>query len=324
MSIRHGFPKTVARHLAVWIVGSSFLMFVVNFDSGKLPSAGRLGRVVLEIFLMLAPSVYGGMWWMDRQRPNLATRLGIFVVGCLAWIALMVPLVRLAGVTAAWAGMAAATLLIASTVLGVRGAWRGRRARSELSVAEQLQVAAEQRLFGAQLAPFVLQELLQTLEFVATRDPAAASGLILDLASMMRHLVEGARSDFVASGEEWRFVDGYRRFAQARLGGDARVIMTFEGDGDEPMPSLLVVTLFVHALKNSARHGGSLDLQMALQVSENEFRLEVSTPRSGAVAPDDQRGMRLMRRRLAHLHPGRNRVESRVEGERQILEMSAW
>lgn len=324
---RSSIPRRVLSHLVAWIGTTGILMLMVDAAAGNHQTPERLVRIAIQVGLVLAPSVYAAAWLVDR--PSLSTPAkGLLAAGMvIVWPILCDPIQRRFGTGAPLYALVATTAMLVLAVLAVRGAIRGLRAESALSLAQQLRFAAERRLVGAELAPHTLHEMLDTLHAVAMASPDRTSALILDLALMMRHLVEGTRREFIAAAEEWAFIEAYGRFCEARGGIGARLALEFEGDDETPLPAMLVVTLLTNAVMLATDRQGKFDVRLSLLVRDSGFRLRIShapNARGSALDEDFGVGMVLMRRRLDQLYPRRHRLTEREQDGRHELDIETW
>jgi hypothetical protein len=325
--VRRSLARRVLLHVLAWVLTTGILTLMVDAAAGHRQTPERLLRIALQVGLMLAPPVYLVAWLVDLRSRPLALRIALGAAFVALWPVLCDPIQRRFGTGAPVYALIVTSGMLVMTVLAIRGAIRGLRAESQLPLAQQLRLAAERRLVGAELAPHTLHDMLLTLHQVAATTPTRAGSFILDLSMMMRHLVEGTRREFVAAGEEWAFVEAYARFCEERGGVRAQLDLEVEGDEDTRVPALLVVTLLTNAVRLAADEQGHFRVRLSLLLLESGFRLRVAhVPRPVEGTPDDDSdvGLALMRRRLDELYPNANRLARHARDEWHEVDIETW
>lgn len=310
--------------LGVFVALLVGVALISPFGDPNLPT-GRIAFIVPVLFgLMLGP-VLSSFAVVDRW-PRIGLALPTILVLVVGWALVLRPVI-------VWLGFRQSVMqdiinvgVVVGVMLAIRGAWRGIRARRALEEAERLRELAEQRAFQAQLSPHALHNLLNTLYAASLASPGRVPELVLALSGMMRYLALSAGRDLVTASDEWAFMEGCRRFALERSSPDSRVDMVLEGDADEAVPSLLMASLLENALKNGRDTEGRIDVvvHLAIEVSTLRFRVDNAVPSSPPAEPGMGLGHSLVRRRLAHLYPGRHRFEAGMRDGRYVAELDLW
>ncbi|WP_374139459.1 MULTISPECIES: histidine kinase [unclassified Sphingomonas] len=206
-----------------------------------------------------------------------------------------------------------------------RSVWRWYCASRDLAAAERLREAAEQRALGAMLAPHTLHNMLNVVYAATLSSPDRAPALVVRLSEMMRYLVEKGQQDFAAAEDEWRFLEQYRDFAIDRSAA-AKIDLRFEGDGDTPVPALMLAGVFENAVKHGADEAGTLLVSAHFVSTDKGFRFVVENKIGVAIPPGTQIGIDLVSQRLALLYPERHRYTSTIDHDNDLFrtEICTW
>jgi hypothetical protein len=293
--------RLVALHVAVWAAVLGGICLIVTADpgpSGRAPT----WRGPLAFLWTMAPQVYAARWLMDRRTLRWPLRGLAMVAASSVWLPLSIPASRALGSPAPVVSIVAMSLITVAVFTACRAMWIVWHAEQQLPLAERLQSAAEQRLLGARLAPQVLRESLQVLGAIADRAPQSATPHILDVATMMRHLVEGSRQEWVPLAAERDYLLACTRLLAAEDESQPPpVVLEVEGDCAGMVPSLLCVTLF-----QVMRRAAPAPLQVRLQGGNSGMAMacSVAAPHASMPPPDLDLGLALVRRRLEQVAPG--------------------
>ncbi len=218
-------------------------------------------------------------------------------------------------------------LLIAAAALNLLAGWiladRDREARR---ATEQAQLAREAQLraLQSQMSPHVLFNTLSGLAELAREDGAATESALVDLAGLLRRLLDHAGKDWVPLSEERALVEGFLHLERFRLGDRLQVRWCWDATLETAaLPPLLLQPLVENALKHGiapSREGG--DVEIGLEGSPDRMRLWVSN--SGrpldAERPEGL-GLGHLRRRIALVQGLRITLALRSEGPRTVAEL---
>ena len=198
--------------------------------------------------------------------------------------------------------LAAAYLCFAVLLGGVLA----RMERAERSEDLAVKAAAQARLKALQnqMNPHVLFNAISGVAEMVREDPAGAEKVLLDLAGLLRHLLELGDRASLSLAQERQVVEQYLALEQLRLGRRLQVRWSWDPglDGRE-VPPLLLQPLVENALKHGIgpeRAGG--ELHISLRPWGRGLELEVAnTGRPPGEGAPDSIGLRNLRERLALL-----------------------
>jgi hypothetical protein len=315
----------VLQLLLVWLTVSALIWVLALVSAGlaaetaslaKLIAISVMGACLTACAVLTVAAVEAPLRWLARL-----ALLALLMAACLV---LFRPIMLWVGFKQGLWQDALNYTSVMGLALVVRAGWRGRQVRRSLRQAEQLREAAEQRALATQLSPHTLFNLINTLYATSLTTPERTPGMLLDLASMFRHLARAADSNFVSLADEVAFMRTARTFALARAAHGSQVTLDCEGDEDEPVPPLLLASLFENALKHGLNADGRLCVNARLRVygGRIEFRVENAWQAGSQRIRGLGLGQALVRRRLAFHYPGRHRYEHGPTGDSYMAEVS--
>jgi hypothetical protein len=174
----------------------------------------------------------------------------------------------------------------------------------------QLKAAALERLWSGarlhalrmQLSPHALFNLLGLIKDQIAHDPAAAQKLVVQLADLLRRLLNAGARDFVPLADEMEFVTLYLRLQQQRFPERLRIqLPDTRALPDVWLPSLILQPLVENAVTHGlAGHEGpnTVGVEVAALGDELTVRVRNDAP-NGAVEAQERIGLRNVRERLA-------------------------
>jgi len=211
-------------------------------------------------------------------------------------------------------GMAPArrTLLAAGvsfSFLVLLGAILARLERAEAEEARAKAAAGRARLrtLQAQLHPHFLFNAVSGVAELVREDPPRAERALLDMAGLLRQVLDLGERTAHPLGEERRLAERYLALEALRLDRRLRVAWDWDGNLDAcPVPPLLLQPLVENAIKHgiAPEHGGG---ELRIRAAEVDGRLELEVANTGRpLAPEAPSGVGLgnLRERLALLGPG--------------------
>ena len=198
--------------------------------------------------------------------------------------------------------LAAAYLCFAMLLGGVLAQMERAEQNEDLAV----KAAAQARLKALQnqMNPHVLFNAISGVAEMVREDPAGAEKVLVDLAGLLRHLLEHGDRASLPLGQERRVVEQYLALEQLRLGKRLQTQWSWDQSlDDREVPPLLLQPLVENAIKHGIgpeRAGGRLHI--SLRPWGRGLELEVAnTGRAPGEDAPESIGLRNLRERLALL-----------------------
>ena len=198
-----------------------------------------------------------------------------------------------------------------------------------LREAESRQFKAELDLLKAQINPhFLFNTLNNIYSLVVTRQENAPDA-ILRLSSVMRYVLEAAKTDRVRLSDEIRFIEDLISFEEIRLEDQCIIDFIVAPDfTDRDVAPLL----FIPMVENCFKHGITANRQLnhvKISLTSNEDGIAFATVNhiaSGSVKQTHQHGNGLanLRKRLGIIYPGRASLETAEEGNYYNVKMKIF
>src|SRR5271170_641234 len=182
--------------------------------------------------------------------------------------------------------------------------------KSEVSRAalEREWSAARLAALRMQLSPHTLFNLLHTIRGLIEWDPKGAQSMVVQLADLLRRLLNAGERDFSRLGEELQFVRLYLELQQKRFSDRLTVRLPPPQDIiDAWVPSLILQPLVENAVVHGlAGHQGPVVVRVGVRRADDTLIMRVSnTIAPGKVAGADGIGLSNVRERLAVQFEGR-------------------
>jgi len=198
-----------------------------------------------------------------------------------------------------------------------------------LREAESRQFKAELDLLKAQINPhFLFNTLNNIYSLIVTRHENAPDA-ILRLSSVMRYVLEAAKSDRVRLSDEIRFIEDIISFEEIRLEDQCTIDFNVEPDfSDREVAPLL----FIPMVENCFKHGISANKQINhvyISLSSNAEGITFTTvnhiaSRPKERAPRQGNGLANLRKRLGIIYPGQASLETVEEENDYKVKMKIW
>jgi hypothetical protein len=174
----------------------------------------------------------------------------------------------------------------------------------------ELQRAALEREWSAarlaalrmQLSPHTLFNLLHTIRGLIEWDPKEAQAMVVQLADLLRRLLNAGERDFSRLADELQFVRLYLELQQKRFADRLTVILPAAQDiADAWVPSLILQPLVENAVVHGlAGHQGPVVVRVSAERAGESLVLRVSNSIAPAkIAGPEGIGIRNVRERLA-------------------------
>ena len=197
----------------------------------------------------------------------------------------------------------------------------------------EVRVAALEREWSAarlaalrmQLSPHTLFNLLHTIRGHIEWDPKAAQSMVVQLADLLRRLLNAGERDFSRLADELQFAKLYLELQQKRFSD--RLIVTLPNPADVPavwVPSLILQPLIENAVVHGmAGHQGVVTVSVTAGLSNETLLLRVTnTVSADRSLGADGIGLKNVRERMAVQFEGRAGLIAGVQGGDWISEIS--
>lgn len=193
--------------------------------------------------------------------------------------------------------------------------------------ADNERLAAEARLLALryQLQPHFLFNALNSAIALIDSEPERAQTMLILLADLLRHTLEGDASREVPLAGELETIDRYLEIQKVRFEDRLRITRDIDGDAlERPVPPLVVHSLVENAVKHGMRGAtGPLELDIAAAIDDGALRIEVTN--DGRYEPGDGGvGLAAVRERLAAQYPDRHRFSVDQRGERVVATLELF
>jgi hypothetical protein len=197
----------------------------------------------------------------------------------------------------------------------------------------ELQRAALEREWSAarlaalrmQLSPHTLFNLLHTIRGLIEWDPKGAQAMVVQLADLLRRLLNAGERDYSRLADELQFVRLYLELQQKRFADRLSVFLPPAQDVvDAWVPSLILQPLVENAVVHGlAGHQGAVSVRVSVRRSGDLLVLRVSnTLAAGKIAGPEGIGMSNVRERLAVQFEGRAGLLAGPFGEEWVSEIT--
>jgi Histidine kinase len=202
---------------------------------------------------------------------------------------------------------------------------RFRDSEVRLAALEREWSAARLAALRMQLSPHTLFNLLHTIRGHIEWDPKAAQSMVVQLADLLRRLLNAGERDFSRLADELQFAKLYLELQQRRFSD--RLIVTLPNPAEVPavwVPSLILQPLIENAVVHGmAGHQGIVTVSVTAALSNETLLLRVTN----TVLPDrilgaDGIGLKNVRERMAVQFEGRAALVAGVQGGDWISEIS--
>ena len=197
----------------------------------------------------------------------------------------------------------------------------------------QLRLAALEREWSAarlaalrmQLSPHTLFNLLHTIRGHIEWDPKAAQSMVVQLADLLRRLLNAGEQDFSRLADELQFARLYLELQQRRFAD--RLIVELPNPAQTPavwVPSLILQPLIENAVVHGmAGHQGAVTVRVTVGMVNETLLLRVTN----SMSPDrtvgaEGIGIKNVRERIAVQFEGRANLDAGARGNEWISEIT--
>jgi Histidine kinase len=202
---------------------------------------------------------------------------------------------------------------------------RFRDSEVRLAALEREWSAARLAALRMQLSPHTLFNLLHTIRGHIEWDPKAAQSMVVQLADLLRRLLNAGERDFSRLADELQFAKLYLELQQRRFSD--RLIVTLPNPAEVPavwVPSLILQPLIENAVVHGmAGHQGIVTVSVTAALSNETLLLRVTnTVLADRTLGADGIGLKNVRERMAVQFEGRAALAAGVQGGDWISEIS--
>jgi signal transduction histidine kinase len=184
--------------------------------------------------------------------------------------------------------------------------------------------AARLAALRMQLSPHTLFNLLHTIRGHIEWDPKAAQTMVVQLADLLRRLLNAGERDFSRLADELQFVRLYLELQQRRFADRLTIHLPPAADiADAWVPSLILQPLVENAVVHGlAGHQGPVEVRLSIEQSAEMLILRVTnTIAPGKTADSEGIGLNNVRERLAVQFEGRAGLHAGPSGMLWISEI---
>jgi len=202
---------------------------------------------------------------------------------------------------------------------------RFRNLELQRSALEREWSAARLAALRMQLSPHTLFNLLHTIRGHIEWDPKAAQAMVVQLADLLRRLLNAGERDFARLADELQFVRLYLELQQKRFADRLAIKLPLPEDlVDAWVPSLILQPLVENAVVHGlAGHHGPVEVRVAVSRSDTALVLRVSnTIAPGKTTGSEGIGLSNVRERLAVQFEGRAALAAGPSGTEWISEIT--
>jgi LytS/YehU family sensor histidine kinase len=202
---------------------------------------------------------------------------------------------------------------------------RFRNLELQRSALEREWSAARLATLRMQLSPHTLFNLLHTIRGQIEWDPKSAQAMVVQLADLLRRLLNAGERDFSRLADELQFVRLYLELQQKRFADRLTIkLPPAEDIVDGWVPSLILQPLVENAVVHGlAGHQGPVEVRIAVSKTDESLVLKVSnTIAAGRQAGTESIGLNNVRERLAVQFEGRARLVAGPSGREWISEIT--
>ncbi|HEY2145590.1 MAG TPA: histidine kinase [Steroidobacteraceae bacterium] len=185
---------------------------------------------------------------------------------------------------------------------------RFRDSELRLAALEREWSAARLAALRMQLSPHTLFNLLHTIRGHIEWDPKAAQSMVVQLADLLRRLLNAGERDFSRLADELQFARLYLELQQRRFADRLRVVLP--NPAEVPalwVPSLILQPLIENAVVHGmAGHQGKVTVNVAVSVTDETLLLRVTnTMTADRIVGSEGIGLKNVRERMAVQFEGR-------------------
>ncbi|AWI25114.1 sensor histidine kinase [Flavobacterium pallidum] len=173
-----------------------------------------------------------------------------------------------------------------------------------LQETEREKIAAELSLLKAQINPHFLFNTLNSIYSLSIRKDDRASDCIVQLAELMRYIMNNANDNMIDLSKEIEYISNYISLQKSRLEETAQINYMVNGNmiGKKITP-LILISFIENAFKHGVNPEENSEIDILIEVTGQELKLLVYNRKVHSVQAESGMGMRNTIERLGHLYP---------------------
>lgn len=200
-------------------------------------------------------------------------------------------------------------ILIISGGIKIINQWFRSEQRTE--EIEKEKISTELALLRSQVNPHFLFNTLNNIYSLAVVNSAGTADAVMKLSSIMRYVLDDAKSHLVPLNKEIQFLENYISLQRVRLTEKSVINFTVTGNMENKQIAPLLLIAFV---ENASKYGISthqaavIDIELA--VSGNQLLFSVANQKlsTNPVAGNTGMGIKNTKRRLELIYPNRHQL----------------
>lgn len=148
--------------------------------------------------------------------------------------------------------------------------------RQQLKEVKKEKLNAELSYLKAQINPHFLFNTLNTIYSLSVEKSDQAPAAVVELSSMMRHVLDEANKDFVSLDKELNYIGNYIKLQQARFGKTADIVYSVSGStAGKQIAPLLLIAFIENAFKHGINPEEDSEIDIRINITGNQLHLVV-------------------------------------------------
>lgn len=175
---------------------------------------------------------------------------------------------------------------------------------------EKEKINAELSLLKAQINPHFLFNTLNSIYSLAIRKDDKTADSIVQLAELMRYIMNNANDNQIDLGKEINYINNYISLQKSRLGDTVKIDYLVKGNtiGKQITP-LILISFIENAFKHGVNPEENSEINILIDIVDNNLKLSVYNKKVFSVQTESGIGMRNTVERLELLYPERHQIE---------------
>jgi len=177
---------------------------------------------------------------------------------------------------------------------------------------EKAKHAAQLSSLKAQINPHFLFNTLNSIYALTVKKDDAASGAVINLASLMRYIIKDSTDNKIPLKKELEYIESYIELQKTRLRNTASVAYSREGTaGEKLIAPLILITFIENAFKYGVNPNQDSDIAIYIRLEDAFISMEVNNKIVVIEKSDESMGIGLTntKNRLRLLYPGKHTLD---------------